>query len=153
MFYKLAFFLTLVATTTYELRAETTNEFHINKSAGKLYGELKAQYDDTAISVPPEVLKALNLADLSFNLYYRPHEHYVKLTINLEDNVRRLNGFNKTLEVWNKPDGMIVKSTVDINFGRSHRLKCIDFIKEKIIKVIEREILKYEREKLIQLAN
>jgi hypothetical protein len=150
MFYKLIIFLTLCTTTTY---AETSNSFRVDKSAGKLYSELRANYDKAELSVPPEVLRALDLADLSFNLYYRPHEHYVKITINLEDNVRRLNGFNKTLEIWSKPDGMVIKSTVDINFGRPHRLKCIDFIKEKIIRMIECKILEYEQKKLIQLAN
>jgi hypothetical protein len=138
------------------LNAETSSTFTINKSAITIIKQVRSKVGEKEFSIPPEAARLLNLADLSFDFYYRTSSHYAKLEINLENNIRRVNGFHKTLEIWNsEQDGKaLIKSSVDIDFGKQHRfpLRWVDCLKEKLIKHIEQQILDFEQQKMLELA-
>jgi hypothetical protein len=133
---------------------ETTNTFIIDKPALKVIKELKANSENVNFTIPDEAVKVLDIADVSVNFYARPKYHYYKFNIDLEKPVNKVFGFSKKLEIWAKPNQTILKSTVDIDYGRTFRfpLRWVNCIKEKVILDIERQILSFEENKIRKIA-
>jgi hypothetical protein len=134
--------------------AETTNTFIIDKSAIKIIKELKENADDVNFTIPDEAIKVLDIADVSIQLYARPKLHYYRFNIDLVKPVNKVFGVTKQLEIWAKPNQTILKSSIDITYGRNFRfpLRWINCIKEKIILDIESKILRFEEQKIRKIS-
>jgi hypothetical protein len=93
--------------------------------------------------------------DLEMRVTARPKIHYYRFDVNLESPIRRLNGFSKSLEVWGKPGETIVHSTVNIDFGKTHKfpLKIVDCVRDRVLTMIERKLLELEEKEIRKLIN
>lgn len=134
--------------------AETTNTFVIDKTAIKILQELKANSDDVNFTIPDEAIKVLDIADVAVQFYGRPKLHYYRFNIDLVKPVNKVFGVTKQLEIWAKPNQTILKSSIDITYGRTFGfpLRWINCIKEKVIADIETKILNFEERKIRQIA-
>jgi hypothetical protein len=133
---------------------ETTNTFIINKPAIQIINELRANSDNVNFTIPDEAIKILDIADVSINIYARPKLHYYRFNIDLVRPVNKVFGVTKQLEIWAKPNKTILKSSIDINYGRTFRfpLRWVNCIKEKVILDIESKILKFEEQKIREIS-
>ena len=129
--------------------AETTNTFIVDKPAIKIIRELRANSDNVNFTIPDEAIRVLDIADVAVTIYARPKLHYYKFSINLVKPVNKVFGVTKQLEIWAKPNQTILKSSIDITYGRIFKfpLRWVNCIKDKVIKDIESKILQFEEQK------
>ena len=134
--------------------AETNNVFVINKPAITIVQELSNNIDKPSFTISPEAVKVLELADVKSLLYARPKYHYYVLEIELVKPINKVISINKKLEIWAEKDRTILKSSIDIDYGRTFGfpLRWVNCIKEKVILKVEKDILRFEENKIRKIA-
>jgi hypothetical protein len=133
---------------------ETQNTFTINKPAITIIQELANNVDKPSFTIPPDAVKALELADVKSLLYARPKYHYYTLEIELVKPINKVISLNKRLEIWAEKDRTIFKSSIDIDYGRTFGfpLRWVNCVKEKVISKVEKDILRFEENKIRKIA-
>lgn len=90
--------------------------------------------------------------DISIQVYIKPSQRYYRAKITLDKPIGKLTRFNKTIEIWGQSDKYVIRSSVDIKWGRDITLPIISKIKEKIIHSAECGILCVEKNKILEYS-
>jgi len=134
--------------------SETTNTFVVDKPAIQIINELSSNIDNPTFTIPNDAVKILNMADVRIMLYAYPKSHYYTFQIDLLKPINKVFSFSKKLEIWAKSNQTILKSTVDIDYGRTFKfpLRWVNCIKDKVITKVEQEILRFEEKKIREIS-
>lgn len=133
---------------------ESTNTFVINKPAIQIVNELANNIDNPRFTIPDDAIKILELADVRAMLYAYPKRHYYTFQLDLLQPINKVVGISKKLEIWAEPNRTILKSTINIDYGRTFGfpLRWVNCVKEKVILKIEKDILRFEENKIREIA-
>jgi hypothetical protein len=143
----------LVALCTTKVSAKQQIEYQVNNS----YGDVVAAVERLANEPRKVPFKVPNLPaliegkDIHITTDFRPSVRHYVVNITLENNIGKLNKFEKTLEVWGKKDSYIVRSTVDIGWD-DFKLGILNNIKNKIVAKAECSILCLEKQKIMEYS-
>jgi hypothetical protein len=123
------------------------------------YGDVVAAVERLANEPRTKPFKVPNLPaiihgkDIIVTTYARPSIRYYSVEIRLEKPLGKLHTFDKQLEVWGKPDKYILRSTIDIGWGRNNVCGIIGCIKQAFLDKAESMILSIEKAKIMKYAN
>lgn len=129
------------------LLTATESTWVVDRPLVEIVGSMKDRLDDPGQQLPPDMLRLLSAVDLTATLYARPREHYYRLEFSA--GYRRLR-IVKTLEVWGRGGQTVVRSTVTLT--RDSRCPLVDRLFKRLVPMIERRVLEFERGKLHSMA-
>jgi hypothetical protein len=143
----------LIASICYTANAKEQLTYSIDKS----YGDVIAAVERLANEPRKVPFKVPNLPaliegkDIHITTDFRPSVRHYVVKIVLENNIGKLNQFDKTLEVWGKKDSYTIRSTVDIGWD-DFNCGILNRIKDRIVAKAECAILCAEQRKIMEYS-
>jgi len=121
----------------------------------KTYGNVVAAVEQRANEHRTTPFKVPNLPviiegkDISVSFYARPSIRYYQVDVNLEKNIGKLVKFDKKLQVWGRSNDYLIKSTVNIEWGKESCVPLINRVKQRIINNVECKVLQLEKQRFM----